>query len=144
MIRVTTMTTGEGMAFTHTSQPTTGTILACVCRIDPSNTHATFLSFALSAGTDKATLPESHASSERSSSELPLFGLGNMQVLKNENGIFRSPLDELFSCLLCECTCTIALLAAKPFEKTPYRTGIFLLCLTGRVFLLESRTGFRS
>src|SRR6266702_799440 len=66
-----------------------------------------------------------------------------MQVLKDEYGMSRSKVNQLLCGLLGKGTSTIALSATKPFEKATHRAGVFLLCLAGRVFGLQTGTGFR-
>src|SRR5579884_2922704 len=117
MVGVTAMRTGEGMTFTLSAQPTTRAVFTSVCRINLSYTHAAFLCLVFNTGANESALPKRHTTSERPSFELALLRLRDMQILKNKGSILGCPLDELFSCLLRESACAIALFTTKPFEK---------------------------
>ncbi|EFH85062.1 hypothetical protein Krac_6210 [Ktedonobacter racemifer DSM 44963] len=141
MVRVTAVRAGEGMTFAHPTQTTARTILTRVGRVHLSDTQPTFLSFVLHTGANEASLPQRHSTSKCLAPELALLWFGHMQVLKDEHGILRGKGDQLLGCLLGKGAGTIALCATKPFEKTPNTVCIFLLCLTGRMFALETSAG---
>src|SRR6266567_322972 len=134
-----TVRTGEGMATTDTAQTAARTILAGVPGVYLCHYHAMHLSLPRHGLTDKAMLPQAKATTQSTPTYLSLLRLRHMQILKDEDGVMGSPLDKGVSGLLSKGAGAMALLATKPFEKTPYRAGIFLLCLTGRKFGLESR-----
>lgn len=134
------MRTGEAMALAHTAQPATGAVLACVGRVDFGDAHAMLLRLAGNALTDKPMLPKAHASSQGSASKLPLLWLGDMQVFKDEYGVFRCPLDQLFGRLLSKGAGALALLATKPFQNTSDAAGVLVVCLTGRKLGLQAGT----
>ena len=125
------------------SRATSRTVLAGKSRIDVGDEHACFLCLVLNPGPNEGMLPQAETTAQGSSFDPALFGLGNVQVLKHQDGVWRCPLDKVFSALLGKGACAVALPATKPFHDTPDTAGILVLCLAGRVCALEPSAGFR-
>src|SRR5437667_12834456 len=94
------MRTGEQMAMTFPTQTTAGAVLARIARVYPCYEHPMNLCLARDCLTDSTMLPEREPTAQGSSSDLALSRLGQMQVLKDQHSVLRSPLDKLFSGLL--------------------------------------------
>src|SRR5271157_4044995 len=95
-----TMRTGERVTTTHTTQATTGTVLARIARVNPSNKHPIFLSLIDSCLSDSAMLPERQSTAQGSSSYFAFLGLRHIQVFKDKYSICGCPLNKLFCRLL--------------------------------------------
>ncbi len=119
------------MTLAFATQPTARTFLTGVSWVDFRHDHAVLLRFVRGAVTDETTLPEREATAQGASFDLASLWLRHVQVLKDEDGMRRCPLDKLFGCLLGKGACAVALFATKPFEKS--RTFVWISCFLNAV-----------
>src|SRR5258708_6851893 len=141
MGRVPTGRAGKRVALAHPAQSAPAAILAGVSRIDFGHRHARLLGLTLCRRANKLALPLRQTSQRALPAPHSLPRLGHRQRLEHEHGMCWRPLDQLLPSRLCKGAGAIASFAAKPFEQTPRTAGVLMLCLTGRVFLLDALAG---
>ena len=124
-----------------TTQTAPRAILARVGRVYFGNRQASDFRFGCNGLTGSAMLPKRQPPAQSPPSDRAFLGLWHVQVLKDKDSVERSPLDQVFGRLLGKGAGAMTAFATEPFEKTANRAGIFLLCLTGRMFGLNAGTG---
>lgn len=134
--------TPEDMPLADSQKPAPGAGPACVGRINLGYGQPAQLRLVLDGDADFPPLPEGKATAQGFAANLAFLGLRDAtQVLEDKHSIGRSPLHESRGRLLGKGAGAVALLAAKPFERTADASCVLALCLSGREFALEARAG---
>ena len=130
----TTVRAVEGMSGTFSTQstPTTGYRSSlCINEIDDA--------FTLHLVTHES---DNHSSRPLVEAPIPCFTslltLSEVQLLKNYNAVFRTPLNQSFGCRMTEVPCSPCKLALQPFEGSYNTTSVFTLCLLLGKLALQS------
>lgn len=133
----------ECVPLAGTKKPAPGTSPASLGRVNLGHAQATDLRFVLDGGAEFSPLPKGKAAAQGfAANAASLWLRDTTQVLKNEHCVDRNPLHECRSRLTGKGAGAVALLAAKPFERAANASCVLTLCLSGRKFALEPRTGF--
>ncbi len=138
MLCMTAGRTGKGMTTTNATQAAARTLLAGRARVNLCHDHTPLLRLVGHTFPYQAMLPEAETTAQGNPSYLALLWLWHMQVFKDKYCMCGGKDYQLLSSLLGKGAGTVALCATKPFHDTSDTSGILVLCLTGRMFLLKT------
>jgi hypothetical protein len=132
-----TRRTTKPRAVTITKQTALITDLACIRRVDETNSQSVPFS-SVSYALNHKIVAKAVELSTRSLSYVFFFRRSfNSKVFKNENSIIRSPLTKLRSSLSTKRFCLITLFPRQTFQDATHRARIFAQFLFRRFFRLN-------
>src|SRR5215469_7246292 len=135
---VTTGGAGECVTRADTPQPPAAAVLAGVGRIDFGYHHAEYCCLVLGCRSDQGTLPLRQPAAGRFAFDLALPWRRHVELLEDQHRVVWGEGYQVLGRGLGKATGAIGALAAKPFEHPSNTMGIVVLCLTGRMFLLQA------